>query len=313
VQSLRTEQHNKKKERDWTEKMRNDGYRDLCSFFRHKPTLLESGDDAQDSDQEELDKISSPFASGSFISDVTEDSADEDNDKELYPISMEPIAEREEENLGEIPEVPDAGPGPGAQWVPSRPPPTPPPGPDHVDQRIKDIENILHPKRKTGYGHIDSDLNYTLRTRLEMMLHFLRIYQINGYEGWIASSEQAARIGGRKAKWTARRLREWTHAFVRDTTNLPDHEYGKWNSSVLEDEDLAQEICLHLQSKGPYVCAMDIVQFLETPEMKERLNLKKPILERTARRWMNRMGYRWKKEPKGQYKDGHECEDVVAY
>jgi len=248
VQSLRTQQHNRKKERDWTEKMRNDGYRDLCSFFRHKPTLLESGDDAQDSDQEELDKISSPFASGSFISDVTEDSADEDNDKELYPISMEPIAKREEENLGEIPEVPDAGPGPGAQWVPSRPPPTPPPGPDHVDQRIKDIENILHPKRKTGYGHIDSDLNYTLRTRLEMMLHFLRIYQINGYEGWIASSEQAARIGGRKAKWTARRLREWTHAFVRDTTNLPDHEYGKWNSSVLEDEDLAQEICLHLQA-----------------------------------------------------------------
>ena len=146
-----------------------------------------------------------------------------------------------------------------------------------------------------------------------MMLHFLRIYQINGYEGWIASSEQAARIGGRKAKWTARRLREWTHAFVRDMTNLPDHEYGKWNSSILEDEDLAQEICLHLQSKGPYVCAMDIVQFLETPEMKERLNLKKLISERTARRWMNRMGYRWKKEPKGQYKDGHEREDVVAY
>src|SRR5882762_7323160 len=25
------------------------------------------------------------------------------------------------------------------------------------------------------------------------------------------------------------------------------------------------------------------------------------------------MGYRWKKEPKGQYKDGHEQEDVVAY
>jgi len=146
-----------------------------------------------------------------------------------------------------------------------------------------------------------------------MMLHFLRIYQINGYEGWIASSEQAARIGGQKAKWTARRLREWTHAFVCDMKNLPDHEYGKWNSSVLEDEDLVQEICLHLQSKGPYVCAMDIVHFLEIPEMKEWLNLKKPIWERMACRWMNRMGYHWKKEQKGQYKDGHEREDVVAY
>ena len=48
-----------------------------------------------------------------------EDSADEDNDEELYPSSMEPIAEREEENLGEIPEVPNASPGPEAQWVPS--------------------------------------------------------------------------------------------------------------------------------------------------------------------------------------------------
>jgi len=162
VQSLRTEQHNRKKERDLTEKMRNDGYRDLHSFFRHKPMLSESGDNAQDSDQEELDKISSPFTLGSFISDVMEDSADEDNDEELYPSSMEPIAEREEENLREMSEVPDAGPGPEAQWVPSQPPPTPPPGPDHVDQRIKDIENILHPKRKTRYGHIDSDLNYTL-------------------------------------------------------------------------------------------------------------------------------------------------------
>jgi len=158
----------------------------------------ESGDNTQDSDQEELDKISSPFASGSFISDVMEDSADEDNDEELYPHSMEPIAEREEENLGEIPEVLDAGPGPEAQWVPSQPPPTPPPGPNHVDQWIKDIENILHPKWKTGYGHIDSDLNYTLKTCLEMMLHFLHIYQINGYEGWISSSKQAARIGGQQ-------------------------------------------------------------------------------------------------------------------
>ncbi|KIM79858.1 hypothetical protein PILCRDRAFT_55642, partial [Piloderma croceum F 1598] len=69
----------------------------------------------------------------------------------------------------------------------------------------------------------------------------------------------------------------------------------------------------HLQSKGPYVCAMDIVQFLEMPEMKKQLNLKKPILERTACRWMNRMGCCWKKELKGQYKDGHEREDVVAY
>ena len=28
---------------------------------------------------------------------------------------------------------------------------------------------------------------------------------------------------------------------------------------------------------------------------------------------MNHMGYHWKRTPKGQHKDGHEHEDVVAY
>jgi len=40
--------------------------------------------------------------------------------------------------------------------------------------------------------------------------------------------------------------------------------------------------------KGKYVCAMDIVQFLDTPEMKEWLNVKKSISERTVHRWMEK-------------------------
>jgi len=91
VQSLQTQQHNRKKKRDWIEKMRNDGYREIHSFFHHKPVPLESGDNALYSDEEELDNISSPFTSGSFISDGSEVSADEDNNEELYPSSMEPI------------------------------------------------------------------------------------------------------------------------------------------------------------------------------------------------------------------------------
>lgn len=109
----------------------------------------------------------------------------------------------------------------------------------------------------------------------------------------------------------ARRLWEWTHAFLQDPTDLPKHEYGKFNASILEDEPCTRNFSS--PSKGKYVCAMDIVRFLDTAEMKERLNLKKSISERMARRWMNKMGYHWKKEPKGQYKDGHEREDVVAY
>jgi hypothetical protein len=94
---------------------------------------------------------------------------------------------------------------------------------------------------------------------------------------------------------------------------LPVQEYGKWNLSSLKDEDISQEIHLHLQSIGKFISAMDIVRFIDKPEMVERLNRKKTISERTARNWLNKMGYRWKREPKGQYKDGHEWEDVVTY
>ncbi|KZT20128.1 hypothetical protein NEOLEDRAFT_1076194 [Neolentinus lepideus HHB14362 ss-1] len=141
---------------------------------------------------------------------------------------------------------------------------------------------------------------------------FLHVFRGRGYRDWTGASLAVARTTG-KGEWLARQLREWTHDFIQSEKKLPTHLYGKFKSSILEHEDLAQEIHLHLQGKGKYICAAHIVQYLETPEMRERLNLKKPISERTAQRWIHNMGYRWKKEPKGQYKDGHERQDVVDY
>ncbi|TFK47338.1 hypothetical protein OE88DRAFT_1714535 [Heliocybe sulcata] len=66
------------------------------------------------------------------------------------------------------------------------------------------------------------------------------------------------------------------------------HGYCDWGSAALA----VARIHLHLQGKGKY--------YLETPDMKECLNLKRPISEHTAQRWMHKMGYWWKKEPKGQ-------------
>jgi len=45
----------------------------------------------------------------------------------------------------------------------------------------------------------------------------------------------------------------------------------------LDDKILAQEITSHLQGIGKYADAMDIVHFLDTPEMKEWLKLEKTI------------------------------------
>jgi hypothetical protein len=58
---------------------------------------------------------------------------------------------------------------------------------------------------------------------------------------------------------------------------------------------------------------MDLVNFMDTPEMRAKSGLKKRIDISTAQRWMKKLDYRWTYDPKGQYVDGHEQEDVVAY
>lgn len=181
-----------------------------------------------------------------------------------------------------------------------------------VDQAIRAIQNILHPPRKTGRGYKTPKLNMVVRARLELMVGFLRLYRSQGYTGWTCAANTMAKAGG-KGSWLSRKLREWSITFCKDNKALPTAEYGKHNSSVLEDEDIAGAIHLHLQSLGKWVSAKDIARYTATPEFQARLKVKRTITERTARRWMKRMGYRWQKEPKGMYSDGHEREDVMLY
>lgn len=188
-----------------------------------------------------------------------------------------------------------------------------PPSPDLVQNAITSLEELLRLRRATGPRRVDPKLNLLFRTRLETMAAFLRLYRASDYKDWTGSSLAAAQAAGRGV-WLSRRLREWVHDYIK-TGRVPENIYGRWNSSILDDEDLAMEILLHLQGIGKYVRALDIVHYLQTPEMKARLNLSKPISERTAARWMNSpaLGYRWGKTPQGLYADGHEREDVVDH
>ncbi|KAJ7927374.1 hypothetical protein B0H13DRAFT_2312578 [Mycena leptocephala] len=175
-------------------------------------------------------------------------------------------------------------------------PPGRPPSAQKVDAAISKLNNILHPSRgpnTSGYKSVE--MNRVLLARLELMLSFLRLYASGGYTAWPQSADIVAKSAG-KGSWLSRRIREWTVNFIKDDENLPTAEYGKMNGSVLEDEDLAQELHLHLQGIGKHVAAQDI-----------------GISLATAQRWMKRMEFRWTKEPKGMYSDGHEREDVVAY
>jgi hypothetical protein len=112
-----------------------------------------------------------------------------------------------------------------------------------------------------------------MRGHLDLMKLLLWRY-IDSDDGWIASSLQVAHAAER-GPWLAKQLRIWCRDYISDRDCLPINVYGRWNVSLLEDEDLAQEIHMHLQGIGKYIKAMDIVRFLDTPEMKARLKLKK--------------------------------------
>ncbi|KAF9000389.1 hypothetical protein BDZ89DRAFT_1121659 [Hymenopellis radicata] len=225
----------------------------------------------------------------------------------------------------------DTRPGP-AQWpradetffphnrgftLPNRPPkPTPVPkqvpSNEAVKTGIDNLQHILHPRRNKGRGYQVPKLNIVLRARLEMMIQFLRLYKASGYTGWTMHSNMIAVAGG-KGQWLARKLREWSIDFCADKKNVPTAMYGRINSSILSDEDVAGDIHLHLQSLGKFVSAKAIVRFVATPEFQARLRVKRNITLRTAQRWMKKMGLQMAERAKRDVLGCHERDDVVDY
>ena len=55
------------------------------------------------------------------------------------------------------------------------------------------------------------------------------------------------------------------------------------------------------------------MEFINSEETQSKHGIGKQISERTARRYLNHLGYQWSTPKKGQYADGHEREDVVKY
>ncbi|KAF5319340.1 hypothetical protein D9619_008892 [Psilocybe cf. subviscida] len=78
-------------------------------------------------------------------------------------------------------------------------------------------------------------------------------------------------------------------------------------------EGLQNEINIYLLSLGPNISAFKLMEFLQTDEIKNKHGIDRNITERTARRYLHELGYRYKATPKGQYADGHERYDMVSY
>ena len=107
---------------------------------------------------------------------------------------------------------------------------------------------------------------------------------------------------------------KWSCAFLANHDDIPINPYGKWNESILDrDTTLAQDIHLHLQGIGPFVKAMDLVDYMDMPEMRACSGDTKQLSLLAAQCWMQKLEYRWTTNPKGQYVNRHEHDDVITY
>lgn len=189
-----------------------------------------------------------------------------------------------------------------------------PPSQGEAKAAHHDIIDLLQPRRVNGkHGHLPfeagNDQLYLRMTQMRMLLWTF----ISSEEGWIHSSSRTA-CAFESGPGLAKRLRIWTWAFIKDRHNLPLESRGVGSKhSLLDHDDLREEVIRHLQKLGKYVRALDIVELLADPNIRKRHGLKKSISLSTAQMWMHELGYRWMRTPCGQYVDGHEREDVVNY
>ena len=161
-------------------------------------------------------------------------------------------------------------------------------------------------------------LDAVLRGRVVAMVTVLNLYleESLGYS-WRRASEIAAK-SERRGTNRARSVRGWVLKFVR-TGELPAHKLGGARWTVLDDDDVAHEMKLALseRAKNGFLTASDIVDIVSSPEMQARFSRagihKASISERTARRWLCKLGWRYGRHKNGMYVDGHERQDVVEY
>lgn len=175
-----------------------------------------------------------------------------------------------------------------------------PPTVTEAHKALMDLHNLLRPPRNDGTGYKRPEFDAVLKERLESMEKFLWKYTDVGNDGnphsrngaggnWTRAADETAAFLHRGA-WQSQNLWMWSKAYIKDQEKLPTHEYGK-HVSRIENEVLAADIMLHLQSIGKYVRAQDIMDYLSDPAVQHCHGLSKNISLATAQRWMSKLGY----------------------
>lgn len=112
-----------------------------------------------------------------------------------------------------------------------------------IDQR--NVPALHRSKAALEVKHKKNDLDLFFRAWITNMIALINLFLDPQLDfGWIESSELAAKAAGRGINH-ARNLRRWVVDYMQHG-NLPLNNYGRLNTSILGDEDFAQQIHLHL-------------------------------------------------------------------
>jgi hypothetical protein len=191
---------------------------------------------------------------------------------------------------------------------------------DNTMERLRDFAALTGARDNLTVMVEDRKMkkDLVLHGRVQAMVGVLNLFldEALGYTWRQASLIVAKSQSGGVAR--ARLMRHWILNFLQNN-ELPRPKHIGTRPTVLEDEDIAQEIQSRLgeKMKSGLIKATDLVDIVASPHMQEQLThagIEKPtISERTARRWLGRMGFRYGKQKNGMYIDGHERDDVVQY
>jgi hypothetical protein len=175
----------------------------------------------------------------------------------------------------------------------------------HNHDMLVSIRNRLNGKIK----EIKTD--QVLCGRIMAMVGLLNIFLNDQLRyTWRQSSMIVAASGGHGTT-RARSIREWALKYIR-SGQLPYHGYSRKRWTVLQDEDVAQEIQLELTKaeRGGLITATDLVDLVVSPKMQQhfqQIGISKPsISEQTAQRWLVQLGWQYRRHSGGMYIDGHE-------
>jgi len=133
------------------------------------------------------------------------------------------------------------------------------------------LQGIVDLSKQTKMQNLD----VIVHGHLVMMISVLWVYTAGKEMDWCEASLLAATAAG-KRKGLMCSLCKWVWDYLEDNEVLLVNLYGHNSQSLLEDEDIMNEVNLHLHSLDKKTLkASKIVHYLARPDVMERLHLMK--------------------------------------